>query len=327
MISIFGPTAIGKTSFSFDLIESIKSSDVLSKTYEGYDIISADSRQVYKDLMVISGADVPSYFKNIDGTYVYNDVSLHGLLILDYQDEWSLAHFKNFAEEIIRQSWREGRLPIIVGGTGLYHDHLFNDSGQIWIGPNEELREKLEQLSLEDLQDELRKIDSKKLQSMNNSDSNNPVRLIRAIEVASSSPGTDLKEQKTADKVKYQSLAIGLTDELESIKSRIKQRVIERFENGAIKEVETIKQKSQEFSLNKQLTTATGVKEVQAFLDGQIEKEACIEKWVQREYQYAKRQLTWWRKKKDVSWHEVGKDGWKEDAFKSAHNFLLSEKI
>lgn len=341
LLSIIGPTAVGKTSFVLQLVNFLnknspnKIDKKLNKsiTFNGYDLISADSRQVYKDLMIISGADIPPDFvrKNSDVNYENNDKSyfqkdnirLFGLLDLDYLDEWSLAHFKKFAQQLIVKAWSENRLPIIVGGTGLYHDHLFNDSSQIWIKPNLKLRDELSQFSLIDLQKKLKEISQKKFDQMNNSDQNNPVRLIRAIEVESSE-NIDLEEKEgNNEKPSYDHLIIGLIDELLSIEARIKERVKKRFNNGAIAEVENLMLKIEELGLNKQITTATGVREIRAYLDGQIDKQECLEKWSLREYQYAKRQLTWWKNKKNINWYKIRESHWKEKAFTKVNEFIL----
>lgn len=326
MISIVGPTAVGKTGFALDLIDYIKSNSELSSQFAGFDVMSADSRQVYKDLAVISGADLPQDFQSEGSYFIKDDIKIHGILMLNYQEEWSLAHFKKFAEKIIRNSWKQSRLPIVVGGTGLYHDHLFSDSSQIWIGPNEDIRKELDSFSVEELQKRLKEVNEDKFFSMNNSDQNNPVRLIRAIEVAVGLQLVESGDDRKTEDIDFVHLMVGLTDQLEPIEERIKQRVVERFENGAIQEVEEIQQKSQDFPVNKQLTTATGVKEIQAYLDGDVEKEQCLEKWSLREFQYAKRQLTWWKNKENIIWYKVSEQNWQKSALESINNFLLSEK-
>jgi tRNA dimethylallyltransferase len=334
-VSIIGPTAVGKTSFSLKLISHLnKNSD---NKYQGYDLISADSRQVYKDLMIISGADVPKDFKRQVSEYSNieyfekDNLRLYGLLDLNYQDEWSLAHFKKYAQELIKQSWKENRLPIIVGGTGLYHEYLFNDSPTISIGPNDKLRKELSSFSLVELQKRLEEVNKDRFERMNNSDQNNPVRLIRAIEVEKyyqENPDKKLLENNDhqyGERPDFDHLIVGLTDDLKTIEEKILLRVKERFDNGAIGEVENIMSKIDDFGLNKQITTATGVKEIQSYLDGDVEKEECLSKWSLREYQYAKRQLTWWRNKKNINWYEISKENWQKSAFDRVNNFILPQ--
>ena len=338
LLSIIGPTAVGKTSFSLKLIDHLNN----DSKYDGYNLISADSRQVYKDLMIISGADVPSDLirkeKIIGDTtsieyFQKDNLRLFGLLDLNYQDEWSLAHFKKYAQKLIKQSWKENRLPIIVGGTGLYHQYLFNDSSTIGIGPNNELRKQLSGFSLAELQQKLEEIDKDRFEEMNNSDKNNPVRLIRAIEVEQYYLNNPDKKQleKNSDhqygeRPEFDHLIIGLTDELKNIQEKISQRVAERFENGAIIEVENLSSKVEEFGLNKQITTATGVKEIKAYLDETMSKDECLIKWSLREYQYAKRQLTWWKNKNGIIWYEIDNESWQKRAFDRVNKFILPEQ-
>jgi tRNA dimethylallyltransferase len=326
LISIVGPTAVGKTSFTLKLVKFLKNS-ISDGSYQGFNIISADSRQVYKDLMITSGADIPPDFDNKGIYFEKENIRLYGLLKLDYQEEWSLAHFKKYAEKIIQKSWDDNRLPIIVGGTGLYHEHLFNDSSTIWIKPNAELRGQLSKLSLSQLQDKLQIVNQARFDQMNNSDQHNPVRLIRAIEVEQSNK-EDLAQDNSVDQQvpDYVYLVVGLKDDLETIEEKIKLRVTERFNNGSLAEVENIQELIREQGLNKQLSSATGVKEIQAYLDSQIEKESCLEKWALREYQYAKRQITWWKNKKDIHWFLINEDDWQKKAFKLVNKFVLPEK-
>lgn len=344
LISIIGPTAVGKTSFSLKLIDYLHKNLIgTNDKYSGYSLISADSRQVYKDLMIISGADVPADFirkkSNNGGELIGNieyfekdHLRLYGLLDLNYEDEWSLAHFKKYAQELIKQSWKENRLPIIVGGTGLYHEYLFNNSSTIGIGPSEKLRKKLSTLSLGELQQRLEEINKDRFTEMNNSDQNNPVRLIRAIEVQKyyrdnpEKKELDNSNHQYGERPDYDYLIIGLTDDLKIIEKNISQRVKERFANGAITEVENVISKIDEFGLNKQITTATGVKEIQSYLDETISKEECLVKWSLREYQYAKRQLTWWRHRKNINWFEIGEENWQKSAFDRVIKFILPEQ-
>jgi tRNA dimethylallyltransferase len=324
LVSIIGPTAVGKTGFSLKLVDFLNSSDARNKI-AGFDIISADSRQIYKDIMITSGADIPFDFDDQGQYFKKENVRLYGLLKLDYDQEWSLAHFKVFAEKLILESWKENRLPIIVGGTGLYHEHLFNDSQSIWIKPNEELRGRLNEFSLLKLQDKLKKLNHSRFDQMNNSDQNNPVRLVRAIEVELADDELKGEEsRKAVQPVEFKQLVVGLTDQLEIIEEKIRLRVVERFENGSLSEVENIGELIKEHGLNKQITTATGVKEIRSYLDNQLGKEECLEKWALREYQYAKRQITWWKHKKDVNWFEVSEKNWQKNAFRLVNKFVLS---
>jgi len=360
IISIIGPTAVGKTSFALELIDFLEENyrensfkKELSKLsgkkspkelpeniqeYASFDIISADSRQVYCDLKIISGADIPSdfykkdnYFEKISHAHK-KKTRIYGIGMLGYQDEWSVAHFRGFAQRIIKKSHAVGRLPIIVGGTGLYHQHLFDPSPILNIVPNQDLRNELSGLGVTELQEKLREIDREKFEKMNQSDKNNPVRLVRALEIATFTQKIDqdsggkvpqnLQESAKAQFLQPNQLIIGLRDDLENIKQKIDQRVARRFESGAKLEAEKIKFLAEEFGVNKQIVSATGVKEIVTYLDGLVEAEECQKKWALREFQYAKRQLTWWKKRPNIKWFEVDQKNWNAKAKKVVNEWL-----
>lgn len=325
LFSIVGPTGVGKTGFALWLAEQFPELK--------FDLISVDSRQVYRDLAIISGADLPAGFVEHHSSdpaqhvFAKDNCRIYGLLMLPYSAEWSVSHFRNFAQAVIKKSWAEGRLPILVGGTGLYHDHLFNPSEILDIEPNPELRAELSGLSLRDLQERLAKISPTRFEKLNNSDYFNPARLMRAIEIAAWEIEHEQREQNAESEKSLfkpdKHLIIGLKDNLENIKTKIAVRVAERFENGAKSEVSKLTVLLDQHGPNKQLLSATGVREMQAYLDGQVEKTELFEKWTLREFQYAKRQLTWWKNKPDVNWFEVGEPNWQSKAKKLVEKFIL----
>ncbi|MCL4208491.1 hypothetical protein KJZ63_02560 [Patescibacteria group bacterium] len=327
LLSIVGPTGVGKTSLALALCESLKDTP-----YKGFNLISADSRQVYKDLKIISGADIPEGFVQSFGEEISNcfyekdHLRIYGVSILPYQAEWSVSHFRSFAKQVIEESWLSNRLPILVGGTGLYHDQLFNPSPILDIKPDSELRSELSQLNLKDLQNKLKEISPARLEKLNNSDYFNPTRLTRAIEIAMWEKENQLGvDQEVAENLfkPDRHLVIGLKDELDNIKTKIFSRVEERFIDGAKKEVSRLADLFEQYGRNKQLLSATGVREIQAYLDGQIEKSETLEKWTLREFQYAKRQLTWWKNRPEVKWFETNKENWRDEAINLVKNFIL----
>ncbi|MEN8253227.1 MAG: tRNA (adenosine(37)-N6)-dimethylallyltransferase MiaA [Patescibacteria group bacterium] len=318
IISIIGPTATGKTSLALKIADQV----IGSEKYSGVDVISVDSRQVYKGLEIVSGADLPEHLDS--------NIKIHGVSIINPDQEWSLAHFRELALEIISNAKEKNNLVILVGGTGLYHSKLIPTNGEriktnaLGIKPDLELRKKLDKLSVPELQAELQKVDKKKLESMNNSDRQNPRRLIRAIEIANaqvfSAAGVYHVLRHGAGVT--ERISIGLSDGLENINNNIKKRVLERFENGAVEEVRVLIKK---FGMenNFPALSATGVKEISKYLDKKLSKEECIKAWTLREYQYAKRQITWWKKNKDIRWYEVSDENWEEKAQKKILDFVL----
>lgn len=312
-ISIVGPTACGKTDRALELARQL----VREKKVLGVDVISADSRQVYKGLEILTGADVPegfkegvplrraqsdtpqsnpNYFTNIDGS-----IRIFGISMIDSAEEWSLAHFVNFAREIMVRSWSNGRLPIVVGGAGLYHRHLFSDDTTPQIPQDSIVRRKAENMLVADLQLWLAEIDPGRLDQMNESDRENPRRLIRAIEVETwrkQNEGSSTVGLKPSDSVVVWSQVDNQVElvsaPLELIEKRIKQRVEKRFASGAIKEVENLLKLN--LPASAPVLTTLGVPEIRSYLNGEISAEKCQQLWALHEFQYAKRQLTWWKK-------------------------------
>lgn len=290
LISIIGPTATGKTKLALQLSEVI---DV--------EIISADSRQVYKGMEIGTGVDVP-----------LNDPHIHGVSIIRPNEEWSVMHFQKMAREVMQQAWENNRLPVLVGGTGLYHRHLFNDQSDLHAKPNEEIRAKAALLSIKELQNWLQKLSAGKFTSMNESDQQNPRRLIRAIEILSA-------EKIAMPQPSFETPAqtiIGLTDSIENIQSRIKMRIEDRLQNGFFAEVQKLMSDYSDEDWKNPAFTATGYKEARMFLEDQISEKEFKTLWLRREVQYAKRQLTWWKKYGDAKWFNVSEPDWSQTALR-----------
>jgi tRNA dimethylallyltransferase len=328
-LSIVGPTAVGKTATALWLAERL----LAEKKVAGVELISADSRQVYAELQVLTGADLPHEWieKTTDLPYRFFvhpqlPISLHGVQIISCRDEWSAAHFLEFARAVLTRSWEEGRLPIVVGGTGMYLQQLTAPAASLGVAPNLELRKNLETLSVGELQSQLAILSPSKLEQLNNSDRNNPRRLIRAIEVlrallASESAETTpvaatVQTQETsylADPTLDSSqTVIGLRDELPVLAERIGTRVLERFHSGAQQEVARIL--ADPTGVTKQALSTLGVQEVAAYLEGGVEEAEVIERWSRRELQYAKRQLTWLKKYGNATWFSVSDREYREAA-------------
>ncbi|MBD3279781.1 MAG: hypothetical protein GF390_03670 [Candidatus Pacebacteria bacterium] len=313
LISIVGPTATGKTSLALFLAKQI----FTKHAYAGVDLISADSRQLYQGLELITGADLPvNFYPQIANKLSFaffshqrQPINLHGVSIIKPNQAWSVAHFQDFAQEVMKWSWSQQRLPIVVGGTGLYHLHLFNTDPALRVKPQAKIRQQAAQLQVTELQDWLKKLDPNKFAQLNRSDRHNPRRLVRAIEIAQVQPAaqprliTQLPDQ----------LKLGLTASLTWLETKINQRVLKRLHQGVIEELQQLEQNYPDAT--KLALSATGIKELQDWLANKLSKKELITTWSLREFQYAKRQLTWWQKRTQVHWLRVDQTNHQDQAW------------
>lgn len=277
LICIVGPTGVGKTDLALKI----------AKKYNGT-LISADSIQVFKGLDIISGKDKPE------------DISLTPLLIdiLPPSQAYSAFEFSHEANKKISEVFEKQKLPIIVGGTGLYIKALIEGLDEK-VQPDTKLRSKLAKLNVQDLSEKLKNLDRKKFESLNNSDAYNPRRLIRAIEVSRSKK----KELSIKQKKTYEAITIGLFAPTDVLKKRIDKRVEKRLAQGALQEAKELF--SDYAVLTPQVKNANGYKQLFAFLHKEISFDDAIFRWKVAEYRHAKNQMTWFRKYGNVTWFNI----------------------
>src|SRR5258708_7607692 len=149
LISIVGSTAKGKTDFAFQVAQN------LTEKFSSVEIISADSRQVYKGMEIGTGVDLPATLPS--------GVHFFGTSLIKPNEEWSVAHFRNYAQQILELSWKKNARPILVGGTGLYHRQVLSHDSQLMVKPNEHVRKEAEQKNVTELQSWLQGLSAQKL--------------------------------------------------------------------------------------------------------------------------------------------------------------------
>lgn len=292
IISIVGATATGKTALALAVAEALLDQETFTKVH----LLSADSRQVYRGLASLTGADVPSDFipqKNQQFSYQFfnhptKEILLHGVCIINPEDDWSAAHFAKLYQEVKDQLGKK-ELLIVVGGTGFYQKQIAKEAATLKLAPNPQLRKELEQLSVEELQKQLAQANPAKLAQMNHSDRHNPRRLIRAIELADTAEITTPSKQKSSHSTFY------LQVDRAKREQKIKARVEERFNEARAEVALLLPQK-----ISKLAGSSTGFKELSQFIQGEIDQDTCLKLWEQAEIQYAKRQDTWWKKQTDL---------------------------
>lgn len=296
ILIILGPTATGKTDLAIKLAKKLNG-----------EIISADSRQVYKGLDIGTGKmpggnngqwkiDNEKLKKN-KGYWKVDGIRIWMYDVADPNSQYNVALFVKDATEIIDDIYKRGKLPIVVGGTGLYIKALLQGLPNLSMPIDQELRRELEGLSKEQLQERLQIMDDKKWQSLNSSDKQNPRRLIRAIELSG--------VKKVNSRVpKFNVLKIGLTGSKDLLFKKVDESVVLRLKKGMTKEAESLYEGGLSLSRMRQLGLEYGV--LADYLEKTIStKEELIIKLQQKIHGYVRRQLTWFKKEKEASWYEI----------------------
>ena len=282
VIVICGPTASGKTALSIELAKKVNGG-----------IISCDSMQIYKDMNI--GTAKPT-IEEMQGIKHY---------LLDFvspNERYSVADFKKDAKNAIKEILSKGKVPIIVGGTGLYLDSLIYEIEYQNIEFDENYRKKLEQeveeKGLEELYDKAKKIDPVAIEKISKNDKK---RILRILEIyhATGKNKTEQEIESRKNEVEYDYKVYAISWDREELYARINKRVDLMIEQGLIDEVKNILQKYEQFPTAMQ---GLGYKEVVDYLKGNCTKQEMIEKIKMETRRYAKRQMTWFRKNKQTIW-------------------------
>jgi tRNA dimethylallyltransferase len=284
LICIVGPTACGKTALAIEI----------ANKFNG-ELINADSRQIYKyiDIGTAKGEvrQIPnSKIQTLDVWEIEN-VPIHLINIVEPDEILTLAQYQHLAYSSIDDIAKRGKLPILVGGTGLYIDAVTKGYCIPKIKPNVKLRQILNKLDVPKLQKRLLKINKKRFQELNESDRANKHRLIRLIEIENSKSKINRKEYKTPN-LKLLFLTPAYTRE--PLYRKINLRSAEIVNAGLAYEVKGLIKKGYKFSLP--AMTAISYKFVKEFLDKKITKKELIEKFAQGDRNYARRQITWFKR-------------------------------
>ncbi|TDL83250.1 tRNA (adenosine(37)-N6)-dimethylallyltransferase MiaA [Peribacillus frigoritolerans] len=284
LVVIIGPTAVGKTNLSIQLAKKLNG-----------EIISGDSMQVYRGLDIGTAKISPD---EMDG------IQHHLIDIKNPEEDFSSAEFQEIARPLISDIHARNKMPIIVGGTGLYIQSVIYDYQFTDIASDPAFRKQLEaeaaEFGNEVIHEKLAEIDSV---SAGRIHPNNVRRVIRALEIfhCTGKTMTDfLAEQEKV--LLYDVVVVGLTMEREQLYERINLRVDLMMDQGLIKEVKNL----YDLGLRDcQSIQAIGYKELYAYFDGAVSLEDAKEQLKQNSRRYAKRQLTWFRNKMDVKWFDM----------------------
>ena len=323
LLAVLGPTAVGKTSLGI----------VLAKQYRG-ELVSADSRQIYRGMDIGTGKDLPrnvkvkakseklqvkvKNFKTLK-PYRFNSIPVWLLDIAKPDYRFSVADYLKCAQTVIENIWERNKLPVVVGGTGFYIKTLLEGVESIGVKPDWKLREKLQRCKVVKLQNILKETCPEHWQRMNESDRQNPRRLIRAIEVSASQ-----KLLKSPKSLKIDScLLIGLKASYSDLYHRIDERVEKRVEQGIEREIQSLLKQGYRWD-NSALGSTLGYREWEPLLKTPnftpgVKNQTTpgvndiVQKWKYDEHAYARRQMTWFKRQKNIKWLDVTQKKFQKD--------------
>lgn len=284
VVVVVGPTASGKTSLAIEI----------AKKYGG-EIVSADSMQIYKNMDIATAKPTEKEL---------SEVKHHLISIIDADEEFSVAMYKEKALEAIDEILSKGKLPVVAGGTGLYIDTLIKNTTFLDYGKTD-IREKLsreaDEKGIEALYEKLKDIDPETYQRLHINDRK---RIIRALELYYAT-GKTISEQDELSHInesEYEWCVIGLNAENRQVLyDRINLRVDIMLREGLIEEAKEF------FSSDISSTAkqAIGYKELKPYLDGTVSLDEAVEKLKMETRRYAKRQLTWFRRNEKINWINI----------------------
>lgn len=279
IVAVVGPTASGKTGLSI----------ALAKKYNG-EIVSADSRQIYHGMDIGTAKPPTSERSNIP----------HHLIDIKNPDEdYTVADYKHDAIAAIDDILGRGKLPILVGGTGLYVDAVLDNLDIPKIKADLKLRTEIENdIAEHGLATVFKKLVDRDPEAANIVDPQNPRRVVRALEVAILT-GEPFTVQRTKNESLFDALKIGLSPTPEVLRERIDLRIDLMLQDGLMDEVETL---LKEYGKTCAAFEAIGYREVIDYLDGKISLEQAADIMKHNTWHYAKRQMTWFRKEKNIQW-------------------------
>lgn len=285
ILVICGPTATGKSDLAVKL----------ARKFNG-EIISADSRQVYRGLNIGSGKVSDKEKRGV----------IHYLLdVVSPKRRFSSAEFAVLAKKAVEKIIEKNKLVIVCGGTGFYIQTLIDNLETPQVKPDWILRKKLEKLDLASLQKQLQRKDLKRWERMNKSDRQNSRRLIRALEIIEKTGKAipDLKRH-----IKNDLLMIGITSGLDILKKRIEERLTRRLKQGMIEEIKDLVKSGVTFTRLDEM--GLEYRWLGRYQQGKINYEEMEENLFKDIYAFAKRQMTWFRKDKRIKWFDIAKQNW-----------------
>jgi tRNA dimethylallyltransferase len=299
LVVILGPTASGKTELAIKL----------AKKFNG-EIVSADSRQVYKEMAIgtaspclkmqnakckMQNDNLKCKIKGAPKTILINKIPHYLFHIISPKQNFNVAVYKKLAVKIIKDIQKRGKLPFLVGGTGLYIQAVVDNIEFPKVPPQKKFRRELEKKSEKELFEIYKKLDPRGAKFI---EKENKRRLIRAIEVCKVT-GRPFSEQRKKGKPLFEVLEIGLKLNREKLRERISKRIEKMFKMGLEKEVKKLVKK---YGFEIPPMQTIGYQEWKDYFESKISTEELKEKIKTHTLQFAKRQMTWFKRDKRIKW-------------------------
>ena len=280
LVSIVGPTAIGKTKLSVELAKHFKT-----------EIISADSRQFYKEMQIGTAAPTPFELTSVKHHFIHHK-SIH--------EDYNVGGFEHDAIKLLNELFKTHKIAIMVGGSGLYVDAVTKGLDEFPdIDPKirQKLNNQLKAKGIEHLQEKLKKLD---LESYNSIELDNPHRVIRALEVCmgSNKPYSSFLSKVKANR-NFETISIGLTADRDIIYYRINDRIDLMMKDGLLEEAEALLPHQNLNALN-----TVGYKELFKYLNEEWSLDFAVSEIKKNTRRFAKRQFTWFRKDESINWFD-----------------------
>lgn len=276
VIAVVGATASGKTAYAVELARRVNG-----------EIISADSRLVYK------GLDIGTAKPDMDERF---GIPHYMIDIVEPEVDYSVGLYANEARNIIEDIISRGKTPVIAGGTGLYFRILLENYDLPKINPDYELREALSKLSFSELYEMLVNLDAEAAKLVVQNDKRRAIRYIEIVKLT----GSPVSEARGLKEPEFEVEWIGLNYPREELYDRINRRVDLMIEQGLVDETKNLLAKHGRIN---NIINTIGYREIISYLDGELTLEEAKDKLKQNTRNYAKRQLTWFRKNPDIKWN------------------------
>lgn len=276
VIAVVGATASGKTAYAVELARRVNG-----------EIISADSRLVYK------GLDIGTAKPDMDERF---GIPHYMIDIVEPEVDYSVGLYANESRNIIEDIISRGKTPVIAGGTGLYFRILLENYDLPKINPDYELRETLSRLSFAELYEMLVNLDAEAAKLVVQNDKRRAIRFIEIVKLT----GSPVSEARGLKEPEFEVEWIGLNYPREELYDRINRRVDLMIEQGLVDETKNLLAKHGRIN---NIINTIGYREITSYLDGELTLEEAKDKLKQNTRNYAKRQLTWFRKNPDIKWN------------------------